>query len=160
MMRAGRDVADAVRQHADELEQVVESAGDERAASRIDGRWGVKETLSHLQGAEGETYLDAIHRIIREDDPAIDMAPGTTHFNAERRDAPVGQLLSAVLAQYRAIAQVVEQADDETLARRAHVESAADMLLDARPTLAEWVAAAVEQHLAGHVADLQAKSRS
>jgi hypothetical protein len=130
------------------------------AASRARGRWSIKETLSHLQGAEGETYLDAIHRIVREDDPAIDIAPGSTHFNAERRDAPPGQLLSAVLAQYRAIAQVVEQSDDETLARRAHIETAPGTPLDERPTLAEWVAVAVEQHIAGHIADLRDRSSS
>lgn len=131
---------------------------DDAAARQRSGGWSAKETLSHLLGPEGETTLDAIDRAVREDEPAFDMTTGTTHFNADRRDAPLTDLLAAVVAEYRAIALFLERADDEVLARRLHVDPAASGLATPTPALGEWCVAVVT-HLVGHVGDLQQASR-
>ena len=151
-------LAALLRAQMDELEAIIAPLSDDQASWRYDGGWSVKETLSHLQGGEGETTLDAIHRIIREDEPAIELMPGITNYNADRRDAPSGMLLSAVLAQYRGIAEVIRRADDETLARRVLLEPSQGTSMGARLTLMQWIEDIIERHVAGHLADLRARA--
>ena len=149
-------VASALRQQMDALGKAVAGV-DESSASRraADGAWSVKEQLSHLYGADGDTFLDRVRCYFDEDSPVIDVEPGVTHFDASRQAMTVEQLLARVQAQYRAVADLVAGASDETLARRGHVALLAQTPFGDHPTLAEWVEVISAMHLAGHLKDLE-----
>lgn len=156
MVHTSTGLAATLRAHMDELERLAEHVDERRLQARTSaGAWSVAETLSHLQGADGDTFLDGIQRIIREDQPAIDVQQGQTHWNADRRAASASTLLSAVLSQYRAIADTIDGAAGETMGRRAHIELLADSPFGSTPTLEQWTRAIVEMHVAGHMEELR-----
>ena len=154
----GLAVVDALRQQMDELGAAVVGV-DEEAASRrtADGGWSVKECLSHLHGADGDTFLDGVRRFFDEDTPEIDVEPGVTHFDASRQAIAVEQLASRVQAQYRAIADVVARASAEELSRRAHIALLAQTPVGDHPTLLQWVEAISGMHVAGHLEELRGR---
>lgn len=151
----GATIAAVLREQMDDLEALLMPLSDEMCDTRRNGAWSIKETLSHIQGPEGDTFLDGIHRMIREDEPAIEVEPGLTHFNADRRHAPARALLSAVLSQYRSMADVLALAGTDTLDRRAHIALLARTPYGDRPTLAEWATVIADVHITGHIADLK-----
>ena len=77
---SGAALAESLRQQMTTLEDLLAPLSDSECSSRPAEGWSIRETLSHLMGAEGGTFLDGIHRIIREDSPAIDVEPGLTAF--------------------------------------------------------------------------------
>ena len=154
------DVASALRQQMDELGAAVAGV-DEDAASRraADGSWSVKEHLSHLCGADGDSFLDGVRRFFDEDAPEVDVEPGVTHFDASRRAMTVDQLAARVQAQYRAIADVVAQASAEELGRTAHIALVAQTPFGDHPTLEQWVGVISGMHVAGHLDDLRVRAK-
>jgi hypothetical protein len=149
-------VVGALRQQMEALGRAVADVDDESASRRtVDGAWSVKEHLSHLHGADGDTFLDGVRRFFDEDGPVIDVEPGVTHFDASRKAMPVGELLARVQAQYGAIADLVAGARADGLARRGHIALLAQTPFGDHPTLAEWVEVISTMHLAGHLEDLQ-----
>jgi hypothetical protein len=152
---SGTEIAASLRGSMDSLEALIAPLPESSCEAR-DGAWSVKETLSHLLGPEGETFLDGVQRIVREDEPALDVQPGITHYHADRRAARAGDLLRAVVGEYRAMADVFEMADAETLNRRAHIELMGRTPFGEHPTLAEWGEVTATFHVAGHVRDLRA----
>ena len=77
--------------------------------------------LSHLYGADGDTFLDRVQAFFGDEEPVIDVEPGVTHFDASRKAMPLGDLLKRVQDQYRAVAELVAQASTEELERRGHI---------------------------------------
>ena len=154
---AAAALVEPLRRQMTTLFALLAPLADSACSVRPAEGWSIRETLSHLMGAEGATFLDGIHRIVREDAPAVDVEPGLTYFHADRRDVAIGALLAAVVSQYRAIADVIAIASDETLARRAHIALLAQTPFGDRPTLGEWVTVIAGMHVAGHIADLQAQ---
>ena len=157
-MNSGTEVAGvkALRQQMDELGSAVAGV-DEDAASRraADGSWSVKEHLSHLCGADGDSFLDGVRRFFDEDAPEVDVEPGVTHFDASRQAMTVDQLSARVQAQYRAIADVVARASAEELERTAHIALVAQTPLGDHPTLGQWVGVISGMHVAGHLEELR-----
>jgi hypothetical protein len=151
-------VASTLRQQMDELGAIV-AAMDEGAASRraADGSWSVKECLSHLHGADGDTILDRVRRFFDEETPEIDIEPGVTHFDASRQAMTVEQLVGRVQAQYRAIADVVAVASAEDLGRKAHISLLAQTPVGDHPTLEQWVGVISGMHVAGHLEELRGR---
>jgi hypothetical protein len=151
-------VVGTLRQQMDALGEAVSGVDEATASQRsADGGWSVKEQLSHLYGADGDTFLDRVRCYFEEVAPDIDVEPGVTHFDASRQAMSVEQLLTRVQAQYRAVADVVAGASADELARRGHIALLAETPFGDHPTLAEWVQAISGFHLAGHLADLQAR---
>ncbi len=151
-------LAATLRQQMDEVGVVV-SGVDEDVASRraADGSWSVKECLSHLQGADGDTFLDSVRRFLDEGTPEIDVEPGVTHFDASRQAMTVAQLASRVQAQYRAIADVLAGASAEDLGRTAHIPLFAQTPFGDHPTLAQFVGVISGMHVAGHLEDMRGR---
>lgn len=154
----GVAVADALRQQMDELGAVVAGVDEDTASRRTaDGGWSVKECLSHLHGADGDTFLDGVRRFFDEDTPEIDVEPGVTHFDASRQAMTAVQLAARVQAQYRAIADVVARASAEELSSRAHIALVAQTPVGDHPTLMQWVEVISGMHVAGHLEELRGR---
>jgi hypothetical protein len=150
--------ATALRQQMDELGAAVAGLGEDAASRRgADGSWSVKECLSHLSGADGDTFLDRVRRFIDEDAPEIDIEPGVTHFDASRKALSVEQLASRVQAQYRAVAGVLSRASSEDAARTAHIPLLAQTPIGDHPTLEQFVGVISGMHLAGHLEQLRGR---
>jgi hypothetical protein len=150
-------VAAALRQQMDELASLIAVIDDDAAAHRsADGAWSVKETLSHLHGADGDTFLDGVRSFFDEDVPDIEIEPGVTHFDASRQAMTVQQLADRVLAQYRAIADILSKASPDDLARTAHIALLAQTPFGDHLTLDQYVGVMSGMHLAGHLEELRA----
>jgi hypothetical protein len=152
----GLAVVDALRQQMDELGAAVAGVDEEVASRRTaDGGWSAKECLSHLNGADGDTFLDGVRRFFDEDTPEVDVEPGVTHFDASRQAMSVAQLAARVQAQYRAIADIVARASADQLSRRAHIGLLSESPIGDHPTLLQWVETISGMHVAGHLAELR-----
>jgi hypothetical protein len=152
---AGLAVVGALRKQMDGLGQAVADLDEASTSKRAaDGGWSVKEHLSHLYGADGDTFLDSVRRFFDEDTPVIEVEPGVTHFDASRKAMPVGDLVVRVQAQYRAIADLLAAASADELARRGHIALLAQSPFGDHPTLAEWVEVMSTMHVARHLDDL------
>jgi hypothetical protein len=151
-------LASTLRQQMDELDAVVGGVDEDVASRRAaDGSWSVKECLSHLHGADGDTFLDGVRRILDEGTPELNLEPGVTHFDASRQAMTVAQLASRVEAQYRAIANLVAGASAEELGRTAHIPLLAQTPFGDHPTLAQFVGVISGMHVAGHLEDLRGR---
>jgi hypothetical protein len=152
-------LAAALRLRMDELAAAIAGADESTAARRSsDGAWSVKECLSHVHGADGDTFLDGVMRILHEDVPEIDVEPGVTHFDASRKALPLSEMLARVEAQYRTIADVVARCSSEELARRARISLLEQTPIGGEPTLRQWVETMTNHHLAGHIEELRERS--
>jgi DinB superfamily len=150
------EVVQALRRQMDELGAAIARVDEATASVRpAEGVWSVKEQLSHLYGADGDTFLDRVRVFFEEAEPEVDVEPGITHFDASRKAMPLDELLARVQAQYRGIADLMAQASEEDLARRGHIELLARTPFGNRPTLEQWVDVISSMHLAGHLAELQ-----
>ena len=151
-----RPVVQALRQQMDELGAAIARVDETSASTRAsDGAWSVKEQLSHLYGADGDTFLDRVQVFFDEAEPELDVEPGITHFDASRKAMPLDDLLAKVQAQYRGIADLIAGASEANMARRGRIPLLAQTPYGDHPTLAEWVNVISSLHLAGHLEQLR-----
>jgi hypothetical protein len=145
------ELARRLRDQMSDLELLL-AADDVHASARpVANAWSLKEILSHLIGAPGDSFLHGIRRILVEDDVMLEYERGLTHFTADRRARSVDELVEAVAGQYVAIADLIETVGEDSLERRALAEMAVGSPYGERPTLFEY-ASLLSEHVAEHLA--------
>jgi hypothetical protein len=129
---------------------------DETIASRApEGRWTPKEIVSHLCGPEGIGFLNGIKRFIEEDTPRIDIIPEQTFMTDRRAGLSFPVLLKEFEEEHRRVDDYIATLTDEQLARKARIPLLKDSPLGEYPTLAVWVQAIADFHIAFHIDHLK-----
>lgn len=149
------DLAAVLASRASEIEIACMGLDGEVAARRpAPEMWSIREHLSHLQGEDRYGYIDGIREILFEDVRELDVEAGITHYTVDRRQVALPVLVSAVAGQYRAIANLAAQMDEDVLESRIAIDLLKDTPFGARPTLREWLMAIAELHLPQHIAQI------
>jgi hypothetical protein len=154
-MPTGSELAQAIRSTQAELASLCAGI-DEAAADRApEGRWSPREILSHLAGAGQGGIVPLLQRILDEDMPNIDLHPGQTQLDEERRAMPFKQLAALVAQRYEAAARFAEGLDAEQLARPAHIPALAQSPLTEHPTLGALIGGFGQYHVHMHIEHLR-----
>jgi hypothetical protein len=151
-----QELATLLAQRASEVEEAcVGLDGDSAAKRPAPDAWCIREHLSHLNGEDRYGYVDGIRSILFEEVRELDVEPGITHYNTDRRQIALPVLVSAVAGQYRAIADLASRMTDEELGTRVGIDLLKDTPFGPVPTLAEWLTAIGEMHVPGHIAEIR-----
>lgn len=146
----GMQLISLLNTHMADFKAACENIDDMMASQAPEGRWTPKEILSHLCGPEGIGFLDGIRRFVEEDTPRIDMVPEQTFMNARRAASSFAALLADMVAEYARIADYLATLSDDQLARKAHIPMLKESPFGEYPTLALWVQAMADYHIAFH----------
>lgn len=150
--RAGADIAAVLAGRAREIEDACRDVSDAVASRRpASGAWCVREHLSHLYGDDRETFLQQIRRVIIEGIDEVDAEPGVTHYSIDRRQYPLDGLVAAVSGQYRELAEIAADLDDDILSRELKAEFLRGTSFGTETTLGAWLVAMADWHLPEHI---------
>lgn len=133
-----------------EFKATCQGIDEARASQAPEGRWTPKEIVSHLCGPDDIGFLGGIKRFVDEDIPRIDLIPDQTFMNDRRAGLSFDALLAEMEAEYSHIAGYVSTLSDEQLARKAHIPRLKGSTLGEYPSLALWVQAMADYHIAFH----------
>ncbi len=134
-----------------ELQELCEGLDDKTAARAPEGRWSVKQILSHVLGPEGKGMMATLRPFLEKDVPLINIEAENTYYTGARAQMPLGQLLTEVELEYVRIALFVARLSKEQLNRKAHIPLLKDSPIGEYPTLAAWVEGIVGYHLDFHI---------
>jgi hypothetical protein len=143
-----RQLEDKVQQ----IEDAVEHAGKAPAP----GEWSAREVLTHLAGAEAQTFYEGCQKFVAEDTPRLDITPGDAYMSDSRKEATIDELLAAVVGQYRELSKWVGSLSEADLARTAQLPAFKDTPLGEYPSLGLWIGGIINFHLPDHIQQLQA----
>jgi hypothetical protein len=147
----GKELAQAVRNKADELRKLCGGLDEATASRAPEGRWSPKEILSHLLGDEGAGTLAGIKVFLDQDVPEVDIVPEATHFSGGRANLTFKQLMDQFDREYRGLADLVAGLSPEQLNRTAHVPLFKESPMGEYPTLGGFVGGVADYHLGFHI---------
>jgi hypothetical protein len=147
----GARLSQLVRQKIDELSKLCGGIDEETASRAPADRWTPKQILSHLCGPEGVGLIPAVQAFLNQDTPRLDMEPANNFYTGGRIRMTVGELLAEVRKQFFGIADIATGLSDEQLGRKAQIPMFKDAPFGEYPTLAIFIQALAEHHLAFHI---------
>jgi hypothetical protein len=151
----GTQLSQMIRSQAGEVTKLC-AALDEATASRAPGdRWSPKQILSHLCGPEGIGSVGSLKVFLEQDNPRVDIEPENPYYSENRARMTLAELLSQFDQEYGRIADLVAGLSEEQLLRKAHIPLLKETPLGEYPTLAMWVEAIGQYHLAFHIDHLR-----
>ena len=146
----GTQVAQIVRQKADEFKKACVGISEETASRAPEGRWSPKEIVSHVSGPEGIGLLPALRAFLKDDTPTLELHPGDPFFSEKRAKTTFTDLLKAFEKEYQAMADFVAGLSEEQLNRKAHMPELKESPLGEYPTLGNFVQGITGHHLDFH----------
>jgi hypothetical protein len=154
--KVGADLAAVLNQRAGEIEDACAGLRGDATTQRPSPRaWCVREHLSHLYGADRDTFLDNVQRVVVEGVRELDIPSSVTHYSADRRDHPFDALVEAVADQYRALGEVAASLDEDQFQVRVRVEQLGETRFGVEPTLGQLLMLIADSHLPQHIAAIR-----
>jgi len=145
----------SIRQNVDEMKKICGTLSEEKASRAPEGRWSPKQILSHLCGPEGSRLTDAIHKVLEQETPRIDIDTGNPFFSARRSQMSTADLLSALEQRYNQAADLIEGLSETQLARRAYVPAFKQAPMGEYLTLAELIDIVGVKHPESHIVHMR-----
>ena len=147
----GAQLSQLIREQAGAFRKLCAGLDENTASRAPQGRWTPKQIVSHLCGPEGVGYLPGLRIFVEQDTPRIDLDPENPFYSGKRAAMSLAELLAEYDREYNRIAEFVAGLSEQQLNRKAHVPLLKDTPIGDHPTLAAWVEAIVEYHLAFHI---------
>jgi hypothetical protein len=146
----GKELAQVVRNKADEFKKLCGGLDEATASRTPEGRWSPKEIVSHLLGDEGAGTLAGIKVFLDQDVPKIDIVPEDTHYLGGRANLTFKQLMDRFDKEYQGLADLVAGLSPEQLNRKAHVPLFKESPMGEYPTLGGFIGGVADYHLGFH----------
>lgn len=151
----GKEIAQGIRAKAAEFRKSCEGVDEEGSSRAPEGRWSLKQIVSHLCGPEGTGHIPTLKAFVDQETPEIDMKAENPYWGGKRSSMTLAALLAEFDREYAAIAIFVEGLTKEQLARKAHIPMLRDSPLGEYPTLAQWAFGLGNFHLGFHIDHLK-----
>ena len=147
----GAQLSQLVREKSQEFRKLCAGLDEEAASRAPAGRWSPKQIVSHLCGPEGIGMLPMLRAFVEQETPRLDLDPENPFYSEKRAKMTLAELIAEYDGEYSRIAEFVAGLSEQQLNRKAHVPLVKDTPIGEYPTLAVWVQAIVEYHLAFHI---------
>jgi len=147
----GAQLAQIIRAKTEEMKKVCEAMTEETASEAPQGRWSPKQIISHISGPDGIGLMPAITLILEQDIPRVDLVAEDPFFTDRRSRLSMTDLLSEFEQEYHRIADLLANASEDQLRRKAHIPLFKDTPLGEYPTLAAFIGALGEWHMEFHL---------
>ena len=147
----GTQLSQTIRTKTAEIKKLCERLSEETASRAPSGRWSLKQIISHISGPDGIGFIPSIRRILEQDTPRLDMVAEDPFFTERRSGMTMKELLAEFEQEYLRIADMLTEASEEQLARKAHIPLFKNTPLGEYPTLATFIGALVEWHTDFHI---------
>jgi len=119
------------------------------------GQWTTREVLCHLLFEPGWSAETTLTSFAERELPVIEIQPGKTTVNAERRRMTLRQLLDALDAQRRAVFAYLERLPEDDLERRkARIPLFKQYMGTDEIALGRYVGAMFDHHWKDHAGQL------
>jgi hypothetical protein len=140
-----------IQEKTAELKDVCKGVDEDTASRAPEGRWSLKQVLSHLCGPDGLGLMASLRAFLDIDTPRLDIVPENPFYTEKRAKMTMAQLLAEFDGEYSRIAEFTAGLTDAQLARKAHIPLVKDTPMGEYPTLAMWIQAIAEYHIGFHV---------
>ncbi len=147
----GAQLAQGIRRNADEFRKLCEGLDEDFANSAPAERWSPKQIVSHLCGPEGSGFMPTFRAILDQDTPRLDIDVENPFFTGKRTSMTMSELLADFETEYGRLAELVESLTVEQLERKVHIPILKETPLGEYTSLAGWIGALSEYHLAFHI---------
>ncbi len=118
------------------------------------GEWTTREVLSHLLFEPGFDPAEILSTFAERDYPLVEIAPGDTYLDDQRRQMTLGQLRSALDTQRRRVLAYVDGLEERELDRKARIPLFKQFMGTDEITIAMYVGAMFDYHWNDHAGQL------
>jgi len=146
----GINLAKEIRRELEEFLNLCTSIQERTAEHNPEGRWSIKEILSHLRGHENGGHLPILQGFLEGECPTINIEPENTFYSTKRAETSVADLLTLVRQEYEGLAKFTEALTPDQFDRKAHVPQLKGSPLGEYPTLRDMVSGLGAAHVKFH----------
>ena len=151
--------------HAQELRGRIDAAwenlrqqirGMEPYLDRADapGEWTTREVLSHLLFEPGFDPVATLRSFAERDYPLVDVSPGDTFVDAERRRMTLVQLAEGLDGQRRAVLAYIDGLDERDFDRKARIPLFKQFMGTDEVTIPMYLGAMFDYHWNDHAGQI------
>lgn len=131
-------------------------AGMEPYLDRADapGEWTTREVLSHLLEKRGSDAVDVLKTFATKNLPVVEIEPGATFMNDERKRWTLADFVKGLDAQRRAVGDYLDGLSDADMERKARIPLFKAFMGTDEVTVAVYVGALFGYHWNDHAGQL------
>ena len=118
------------------------------------GEWTAREILSHLLLEPGFDPVQTLGRFAERDYPLVEITPGDTYLDDQRRQMTLAQLREALDTQRRRVLAFVGGLEDPEFERKARIPLFKQFMGTDEITIAMYVGALFDYHWNDHASHL------
>jgi hypothetical protein len=118
------------------------------------GEWTTREVLSHLLFEPGWDPAETLGRFSERDYPLVEIAPGDTFLDDQRRRMTLGQFREALDTQRRRVLAYIDGLDDHEFGRKARIPLFKQFMGTDEITIPMYLGALFDYHWNDHAGQL------
>ena len=118
------------------------------------GEWSAREILSHLLFEPGFDPLKTLGRFAERDYPLVELTPGDTYLDDQRRRMTLAQLQEALDTQRRRVRAFVDGLEERDFDRKARIPLFKQFMGTDEITISMYVGALFDYHWNDHASHL------
>ena len=118
------------------------------------GEWTTREVLSHLLFEAGFDPSGILSKFAERDYPLLEITPGDTYLDDQRRQMTLGQLREALDTQRRRVLAYIDGLEEQEFGRKARIPLFKQFMGTDEITISMYVGALFDYHWTDHAGQL------
>jgi len=118
------------------------------------GEWTTREVLSHLLFEPGFDPEETLSKFAERDYPLVEIAPGDTYLDDQRRQMTLAQLTAALDTQRRRVLAYIDGLEEREFDRKARIPLFKQFMGTDEITISMYVGALFDYHWNDHAGQL------
>ena len=118
------------------------------------GEWTTREVLSHLLFEPGFDPVRTLRTFAESDYPLVEITPGDTYLDEQRRQMTLGQLREALDTQRRGVLAYIDGLEERGFQRKARIPLFKQFMGTDEITISMYVGALFDYHWNDHAGQL------